>query len=111
MTIARPYFMTFKNIMNVLRQISLIAILAIGEGMIIITAGIDLSVGAVVGILGGLGSALGECISECRISGPKAVLHRIGLQDTFGESGTADELLQKHGLDPEGITNSVLGLL
>ncbi|MGA2545453.1 MAG: transketolase C-terminal domain-containing protein [Rectinemataceae bacterium] len=62
-------------------------------------------------IYGGLGSALGECISECPNSGPKAVLHRIGLQDTFGETGTADELLKKHGMDPEGITNSVLGLV
>ncbi|MGA2548103.1 MAG: ABC transporter permease [Rectinemataceae bacterium] len=58
MTIASPYFMTFKNIMNVLRQISLIAILAIGEGMIIITAGIDLSVGAVVGFTACLGASV-----------------------------------------------------
>jgi ribose transport system permease protein len=50
MTFASPYFLTFKNIFNVLRQFSLIAILAIGMGMIIITAGIDLSVGALVGL-------------------------------------------------------------
>ena len=58
MTIMSPYFLTFKNIMNVLRQISLIAILAIGEGMIIITAGIDLSVGAVVGFTACMGASV-----------------------------------------------------
>jgi ribose transport system permease protein len=50
MSFASPYFMTFRNIVNVLRQFSLIAILAVGEGLIIITAGIDLSVGSLVGL-------------------------------------------------------------
>ena len=50
MSIASPYFMTFRNIVNVLRQFSLIAILAVGEGLIIITTGIDLSVGSLVGL-------------------------------------------------------------
>lgn len=49
LSFASPYFLTPKNIVNVLRQFSLIAILAVGEGMIIITAGIDLSVGTLVG--------------------------------------------------------------
>ena len=42
-------FWTSNNISNLLRQGSMIAILAIGETFVIITAGIDLSVGAVVG--------------------------------------------------------------
>ena len=49
MTIASPYFLTAKNLINILRQFSLIAILAVGEGLIIITGGIDLSVGTAVG--------------------------------------------------------------
>ncbi|MEI8188545.1 MAG: hypothetical protein WCI75_02370 [candidate division NC10 bacterium] len=28
---------------------------------------------------------------------------RLGVADTFGESGSADELLAKHGLDTMGI--------
>ncbi len=50
MSVASPYFLTVRNILNILRQFSLIAILAVGEGLIIITAGIDLSVGALVGM-------------------------------------------------------------
>ena len=42
-------FMTERNIPNLARQGSMIAILALGETFVIITAGIDLSVGAVVG--------------------------------------------------------------
>lgn len=42
-------FMTPLNITNLLRQGSMIAILAVGETFVIITAGIDLSVGAIAG--------------------------------------------------------------
>jgi ribose transport system permease protein len=42
-------FWTYNNITNLLRQGAMIAILSIGETFVIITAGIDLSVGAVVG--------------------------------------------------------------
>jgi ribose transport system permease protein len=42
-------FWTYNNISNLLRQGAMTAILAVGETFVIITAGIDLSVGAVVG--------------------------------------------------------------
>jgi ribose transport system permease protein len=42
-------FWTANNIANLLRQGAMIAILALGETFVIITAGIDLSVGAIVG--------------------------------------------------------------
>src|ERR1700747_3230842 len=42
-------FLTYGNISNLLRQGAVVAILAIGETFVIITAGIDLSVGAVTG--------------------------------------------------------------
>ncbi|MGV8853020.1 MAG: ABC transporter permease [Devosia sp.] len=49
LSIATPSFATGNNISNLLRQGSMIAILAMGQTFVIITAGIDLSVGAVVG--------------------------------------------------------------
>jgi ribose transport system permease protein len=45
-------FWTENNITNLLRQGSMTAILAIGQTFVIITGGIDLSVGAVVGFTG-----------------------------------------------------------
>src|SRR5208337_4160209 len=44
-------FWTANNIANLLRQGAMIAILAIGETFVIITGGIDLSVGAVAGFV------------------------------------------------------------
>ena len=45
-------FLTTQNALNVLRQVSPVIILALGEGIVIITAGIDLSVGALVALSG-----------------------------------------------------------
>jgi len=50
MTLATPYFLTLTNLMNILRQSSLIAIAAAGMTFVIITGGIDLSVGSVLSL-------------------------------------------------------------
>lgn len=47
-----PYFFVSSNIFNVLRQISVYAILAVGEALIIITGEIDLSIGYMMGLCG-----------------------------------------------------------
>jgi ribose transport system permease protein len=47
-----PFFLRVTNIFNVLRQFSIIGIVAVGEALVIITGGIDLSVGSVVGLCG-----------------------------------------------------------
>jgi ribose transport system permease protein len=49
LSMATHTFWTTNNIENLLRQGAMIAILAIGETFVIITAGIDLSVGAITG--------------------------------------------------------------
>jgi ribose transport system permease protein len=49
LSLATSTFWTATNIENLLRQGAMIAILAIGQTFVIITAGIDLSVGAIVG--------------------------------------------------------------
>ena len=43
-------FMTVPNIQNILRQISVILIAATGETLVILIGGIDLSVGATIGL-------------------------------------------------------------
>jgi len=47
---ATPYFLTTDNLMGVFRSFSLIGIMSIGMVMVIITGGIDLSVGSVMGL-------------------------------------------------------------
>jgi transketolase len=58
-------------------------------------------------VIGGLGSAMAEVLSS-RVGPP---LVRIGVRDVFGESGLADELLEKHGLQPKGLVRTILGAL
>lgn len=54
-------------------------------------------------VIGGLGGAVAEVLSEkC----PTKLL-RIGVEDTFGESGPAVQLLEKYGLNAEGIYKKV----
>lgn len=55
-------------------------------------------------VIGGLGSAVCECLSE---SYPVQVC-RIGVNDTFGQSGTPKKLLSYYGLDAESIANRIL---
>lgn len=58
-------------------------------------------------IIGGLGSAVAEVIVEnCPVP-----MKRVGVEDTFGESGNGDELLVKYGLTPENIIKNVKSVL
>lgn len=54
-------------------------------------------------VLGGLGAAVAGVLCEKY----PARLTRIGINDVFGESGPAAELLHKYGLDAEGIAGRV----
>ena len=55
MSFASPYFLTTNNIMNVMSQVSSTSMLAIGMTIVIITSGIDLSVGSILGLSGMIG--------------------------------------------------------
>lgn len=52
LSLATPYFLTSQNILIVLRQVSINGILAIGVTFVIITGGIDLSLGSVLALTG-----------------------------------------------------------
>src|SRR2546425_8566705 len=52
MALFAPYFLTFSNLMNVAQQSSINAILAAGMTFVILTGGIDLSVGSGLAVAG-----------------------------------------------------------
>lgn len=58
-------------------------------------------------VIGGLGGAVAELLGEKQ---PTPIL-RIGIQDVFGESGPAAELIKKYGLDSESICEKVKGFV
>jgi ribose transport system permease protein len=70
LTLYTNTFLTSTNIFNILRDFSWIAISAFGQCMVIITAGVDLSVGSVMA-LSGLASAM---LLERGVNVPLAVL-------------------------------------
>jgi ribose transport system permease protein len=57
-TLGSDRFLTPSNLMNIAVQTSIIAIIAIGMTFVILTAGIDLSVGSVVALCGALAAGL-----------------------------------------------------
>ena len=50
LAVADPTFATARNLSNVARQVTIVGITAVGMTMVILIAGIDLSVGSVVGV-------------------------------------------------------------
>ena len=58
-------------------------------------------------VIGGLGSAVCDVLAE---KAPVRV-SKIGINDTYGESGPAVELIKKYGLDAEGIYNQIKAVL
>jgi ribose transport system permease protein len=50
LSFASPFFLTERNLFNVARQLSVVAIVALGQALVIIGGGIDLSVGSVIGL-------------------------------------------------------------
>lgn len=50
LSFASPYFMTTGNITNLMKQVSIVAILAAGQAVVIMSGGIDLSVGSILAL-------------------------------------------------------------
>ncbi|MBR5115496.1 MAG: transketolase family protein, partial [Lachnospiraceae bacterium] len=54
-------------------------------------------------VIGGLGSAVCDALAELAPTPVK----KLGMQDVYGESGSAGELVHKYGLDGEGVAAAV----
>jgi ribose transport system permease protein len=52
LTLWSPQFLTVDNLENLARQVAIYGIIAVGQLLVILTAGIDLSVGSVLGLAG-----------------------------------------------------------
>ncbi len=54
-------------------------------------------------VIGGMGSAVAECLSEFY----PTKINFIGVKDSFGQSGTPEELMKYYGLDTESIIETI----
>ncbi|GAB5469225.1 MAG: ABC transporter permease [Rhodospirillales bacterium] len=79
LSLASPYFLTTSNLLNLLDQSVVIGIVAIGMTFVILTGGIDLSVGSVAGVTGII---LGLCLREMPI--PFAILVAVSAGALIG---------------------------
>lgn len=57
-------------------------------------------------VIGGLGDAVLSALADAPVP-----VRKVGVKDTFGESGPAVDLLHKYGLDAEGIVSETLDFL
>jgi ribose transport system permease protein len=57
-SVLNPNFFTVDNLLNILRQTSVNAIMAVGMTLVILTAGIDLSVGSVLALCGAFAASM-----------------------------------------------------
>lgn len=69
-----PNFFTVDNILNILRQTSVNAIIAVGMTLVILTAGIDLSVGSVLALCGAFAATLVAMEVPVLVAVPTALL-------------------------------------
>ena len=99
---ATPHFLTVSNLFNVLEQTTLNAIVAVGMTFVIVSGGIDLSVGSVLA-LAGIVLALAL---ESGVPAPAAVLLALA---TGGACGLANGLLITAGRLPPFI--ATLGMM
>jgi ribose transport system permease protein len=69
-----PQFLTFSNLLNVLRQTSINTVIAAGMTFVILTGGIDLSVGSILAFCGALGAFLLNAGDPIAVALPAALL-------------------------------------
>jgi ribose transport system permease protein len=92
-SLTTPYFFTSRNIGNVLSQTAVIAVLALGQLLVIITRGIDLSVGSIIA----LSSVVGAIVYQHVHSSVVVILAILG---TGVAVGAANGLVYVFGRVP-----------
>ena len=76
-----PYFFNFDNIDNILIATSVVAVLALGETFVIVTGGIDLSIGTVMTLSSVMGAT---AVAKWGLPVPAAILVGIGTGGLMG---------------------------
>jgi ribose transport system permease protein len=99
-----PFFLRVNNVFNVLRQFSIIGILAVGEALVIITGGIDLSVGSVVGLCG----VITALLSNLGLPAPLVLLASVAFGLFVGSLNGL--LVTRAGINPFIVTLGMLSI-
>ena len=87
-----PHFLTVSNLLNIAQQTSINAIVAVGMTFVILSGGIDLSVGSIVALSGVvLGAALqgGQPLPVALVAGARGRRWRAGSSTARSSAGAA----------------------
>ena len=105
LSIASPAFLSQGNLSTVVRQTAVINIIALGMTLIIITSGIDLSVGAILAMSGYLGARMMEGGAPI----PVAILGGVAVGTLCGSINGL--LITRLKINPFIVTLGMLGVL
>ncbi|AEY01265.1 ribose ABC transporter permease protein [Oceanimonas sp. GK1] len=83
-SVLNPNFFTVDNLLNILRQTSVNAIIAVGMTLVILTAGIDLSVGSVLALCGAFAASMVSMELSIFITLPAVLLAGFALGGVSG---------------------------
>ena len=105
MTVLSPVFLTYPNLVNILQQVTVNAILALGISTVIFTGGVDLSVGAVLAVSAII---MGKMMVEWSISPVIAVICAVIIGAFFGTINGI--LISRFNLQPMIATLGILSV-
>ena len=103
-TMLSPYFLTERNLINVLKQSSINACIAVGMTLVIIAGGIDLSVGSIAA----LAAVVGASLLKLGLAAPLAMAAMLGTGAAAGCANGA--MISGFGLQPFIVTLGTLSL-
>ncbi len=104
LAIASPNFLTATNLSSVVRQTAVINIMALGMTLIIISGGIDLSVGSILA----MGGLLGTMAMEHKLSIPSGIAIGIGVGMLCGVANGA--MITSLRINPFIVTLGTMGI-
>jgi len=105
LSLSSSVFLTSQNLFNLGVQTSITAVLAVGMTFVIITAGIDLSVGAAAGVAGVLGAKL---IASAGLPAALGILGGVGVGGVIGLANGV--LVAYSGLNPFIVTLGMMSV-
>ena len=110
MSITSDVFLTSQNIINILRQISINGILAVGMTFVILTGGIDLSVGSVVAITGVIVGSLLQSGTNWLLASLAAlaisIMERLAMYGAKIAATTHYAEIKEYALQTENVCNA-----
>ena len=104
LAICKPVFLSLPNLKNILEQVSVNGIMAIGMTLVIITAGIDLSVGSVLALSAVVGASFAQVDELGKPEHMVLVPIAIGLLVGLGCGAMNGVLIAKRRLAPFIVT-------